>query len=54
MVEPEDTRIIQLNKNQYDVLSYREYTLEDLEKMFEEGLDVRRLFAPVRQDEVHA
>jgi len=53
-VEPEDTRIIQLNKNPYDVLSYREYTLVDLEKMFEEDLDVRKLFAPVRQDEVHA
>ncbi len=43
LTEPEDAIVLALRKLPDDTLTYKEYTLDDLEKMFEAGLDVRKL-----------
>ena len=43
LAEPEDTIVLALRKLSDDTLTYKEYTLDDLEKMLEVGLDVRKL-----------
>ena len=43
LAEPEDTIVLALRKLSDDTLTYKEYTLDDLEKMLEAGLDVRKL-----------
>ena len=43
MVEPHEAKILALRKLPDDTLTYREYTLENLEEMFESGQDIRKL-----------
>jgi len=45
-VELEDAKILSLRKLPDDTLTYREYSLDELEEFFEKGVDVRKLFTP--------
>jgi len=43
LTEPKDAKILLLRKSNEDELRYKAYTLKELEEMFEEGYDVRKL-----------
>jgi len=45
ITRPKGARILSLRKLSDDTLTYKEYTLEDIEQMFVRGLDVRKLLA---------
>jgi hypothetical protein len=43
-LDPKDGRVIQLWKTQDDILHWKSLSIEELEKLFESGQDVRKLF----------